>query len=206
MLTMPSGRKVLILDALVAAWALAWIVVGIVAAQTVGELTELSVTFDTVGGIVTEVGGTLGDLDLPLLSDPLAGAGDAIELTGREIVAGGDSLREKVERISTGAGLAIALIPTLTLLLLYGPARLERAGDTGALRSLLREGGGDPGLESLLAGRALDRASYRRLSRLSSRPWDIEAPATRRALAEEELRRLGLSPRALGARDRETGP
>ncbi len=199
MLTMPTGRKVLILDALVAVWVLAWIVVGVLAAETVGQLTDVSGTFGTVGGAVGSVGATLGGVDVPLLSTPLEGAGEAIETAGRDIVAGGSSLRETIERISVGAGLVTALIPALSLLLLYGPARLERARETGALRALLRTAGNDPAFESFLAGRALEHASYRRLRRLSARPWEVEAAATRRALADEELRRLGVSPRALRA-------
>jgi hypothetical protein len=198
MLTMPSGRKVLILDALVVVWVLAWIVVGVLAAETVGRLTELSGTFATVGVTVDSAGATLGSVEVPLLSNPLEGAGEAIEAAGRDIVAGGLSLREKIERISVGAGFVIALVPALSLLLLYGPARLERTRESGALRALLRTGGDDPALESFLAGRALERTSYRRLRRLSPRPWEADAPATRRALAEEELRRLGVRARALG--------
>jgi hypothetical protein len=199
MLTMPSGRKVLLLDALGAAWVLAWIVAGVLAAQTVAQLTELSGTFGTVGGAVGSVGETLGNVDVPLLSDPLEGAGQAIETTGRDIVARGLSLREKIERVSVGAGFVVALVPVLGLLLIYAPARLARARESEALRALLRDEGDDPALESFLAGRSLERASYRRLRQVSSRPWEIEAPATRRALAEEELRRLGVSRRALRA-------
>jgi hypothetical protein len=202
MLTMPTGRKVLILDTLVAVWLLAWIVVGVLAAETVGELTALSGTFATVGGAVGSVGETLGGVEVPLLSDPLEGAGAAIETAGSDIVARGLSLREKIERISVGAGLVVALVPALSLLLLYAPGRLARARETQALRALLRADRGDPSLESFLAGRALERASYRRLRRVSSRPWEVEAAATRRSLAEEELRRLGVSRRALRAGSR----
>ena len=199
MLTMPSGRKVLILDTLVAVWVLAWIVVGVLAAETVGQLTDLSSNFATVGAAVDSVGETLGGVDVPLLTTPLDGAGEAIETAGRDIVARGLSLREKIERISVGAGLVVALVPALSLLLLYAPGRLARTRETQALRALLRAERGDPALESFLAGRALERASYRRLRRVSSRPWEVEAAATRRSLAEEELRRLGVSRRALRA-------
>lgn len=197
MLTMPSGHKVLILDAFVALWVLAWILVGVLTAQTVGQLTELSTTFGTVGGAVGSVGETLGGIDVPLLPDPLKGTGEAIETAGRDIVARGLSLREKVERISVGAGFVVALVPALSLLMLYAPARLARARETIGLRTLLRAQRGDAALESFLARRAVERASYWRLRRVSSRPWEIEAADTRRALAEEELRRLGVSRRAL---------
>ena len=199
MLTMPSGRKVHILDALVAVWVLAWIVVGVLAAETVGRLTEVSGTFGTAGGALVSVGDTLGAVEVPLLADPLEGAGEAIETTGRDIVASGVSLREKIERVSVGAGLVVALVPVLSLLLLYAPPRLARAREAEALRGLVQAEHDDPALESFLAWRALERTSYRRLRRISSRPWEVEAAATRRNLAEEELRRLGVSRRALRA-------
>ena len=199
MLTMPSGRKVLLLDALVAMWVLAWIVVGVLAAETVGQLTQLSATFGTVGGAVDSVGETLGEVEVPLLARPLEGAGEAIETAGRDIVARGLSLGEKIERISLGAGLVVALIPSLSVVAIYAPARLARAWEKDALRAYVRDEGDSPALVSFLAGRSLQRASYRRLHRISPRPWDIETAAARRALAEEELRRLGVSRRALRA-------
>jgi hypothetical protein len=197
---LPSGRKVLALDLLVALWACAWILVGVAVAEAIGGLTELTGAFRSVGGAVAGVGDTLGGVDVPLVGEPLDRAAGAVRDAGRDIVARGEATRDEIERAAVLLGAVVALIPILTVLLPYAPARLARGTEASALRRLVRHGGAgdDPALESFLAARALNTVAYTRLGRISERPWDLEAPATRRALAEEELRRLGVSPRRLG--------
>ncbi len=206
MLTLPNGRSVLVLDAIVIAWTAVWIAVGITVADSVYGLTELSGTFRSVGNAVGEVGRTLGGVNLPLVGAPLDRAAGAVQEAGRDIVSSGLAARGEIERTSLLLGLAVALVPTLTLLLLYVPARVVRFRERAALRGLVAEAGGDQGLEALLAARAIEQVPYRRLRRVAARPWESESPATRRALAEEELRRLGLGRRVLAstppARDR----
>ena len=200
MLTLPNGRLVLALDAIVVAWTAVWIAVGIEVADTVYGLTELSGTFRSVGNAVGEVGRTLDSVNLPLIGQPLDRASEAIEGAGRDVVASGLAARAEIERTSILLGLAVALVPTLTLLLLYAPARLGRVRERAALRGLVGQAGGDPGLEEFLAARAIEHLPYRRLRRVTARPWEEQAAATRRELAEEELRRLGVSRKALGGR------
>ncbi|HEV2773532.1 MAG TPA: hypothetical protein VGV57_12040 [Thermoleophilaceae bacterium] len=199
MITIPHGRSVFALDAIVVAWTVAWIAVGIEVADTLYGLTELSGTFRSVGNAIGEVGRTLGGVNLPLVGAPLDRASEAVEGAGRDIVASGLAARSEIVRASILLGLAVALVPTLTLMLLYAPARVGRTRDRAALRGLVGEAGGDPGFEDFLAARAIEHLPYRRLQRLTERPWKAHAPATRRALAEEELRRLGVSRRALRA-------
>lgn len=197
MLTLPNGRAVLVLDAIVVAWTVVWIAVGVTVADTVYGLTELSGTFRSVGNAVGEVGRTLGGVNLPLIGAPLDRAAGAVQGAGRDIVDSGVAAREEIEQTSLLLGLAVALVPTLTLLLIYAPARVARFRERAALRGLVDEAGGDQGLEALLAARAIEHVPYRRLRRVTGRPWEAESPATRRALAEEELRRLGIGRNAL---------
>jgi len=199
-LNLPNGRKLLALDLVVALWTVAWIVVGVVVAETVAELTQLTGAFRSVGGAVGGVGETLGNVNVPLLGAPLDRASGAIRDAGREIVARGDSVRDEIERAAMLLGATVAAIPILTLALPYAPARVARAAEAAALRRLLgtRADLEDPGFESFLAARALNGVSYRRLTRIAKRPWELEVASTRRALAEEELRRLGLGARRLG--------
>lgn len=101
MLTMPSGDRVLILDAVVA--VLAWIVVGVFAADS-----RPAHRAPPLPPWATQ---WLGGRDarkrrcVPLLSKPLERAGGAIERVG-SIGAGGLFLCERVDRISIGAGWA----------------------------------------------------------------------------------------------------
>ena len=207
MLTLPSGRKVLALDVAVLVWLVAWILVGVAVAEAVGGLTELTAAFRSVGGAVEGVGQTLGSVDIPLVGEPLERASGAVRDAGRDIVARGEATRDGIERAAYLIGAVVALIPILTLLLPYAPARAARAVEAAALRRLVRIGAAldDPGFESFLAARALHGVPYARLRRIAERPWETDAPATRRALAEEELRRLGLSTRRLGNDGRRPG-
>lgn len=197
MLTLPNGRAILLLDSLVVIWTVAWITVGIDVRDTLYGLTELSRSFRSVGTAVGEVGRTLGGVNLPILGPPLDRASDAIELAGRDILSSGVAARAEIERASALVGSAVALVPTLTLLLLYTPARVSRVRDRAALRSLVVEAHDEPGLEDFLATRAIESLPYRRLRSVAQRPWEAGSPEIRRALAEEELRRLGIDGGAL---------
>jgi hypothetical protein len=168
-----------------------WIIIGAVVGVSLAQLTELTGAFRTVGGAITGVGDVLGSIHVPLLGGPLQGASDAITGAGHEVAARGDAVRGEIVRASILLGAAIALTPTLLVLLAYAPARLARAREAAALRSLLGAGRDDPALEAMLAERALTTVSYRRLRQLAERPW-ADDPTTRRALAAEELRRLGV--------------
>jgi hypothetical protein len=196
-LSLPSGRRVLLLDALVALWALMWILVGVLVAATVVQLTELTGAFRAVGGAVTGLGDTLGGIDVPIIGGPLEGASEAVRDAGRGVTARGEAVRGDIERTSVVLGAAVALGPILLVLLAYGPVRAVRAREARALRRLLDDGAGEPEFEALLAQRALTSLSFRRLRRVSARPWEDDL-TTRRALAEEELRRLGVSRSRLG--------
>ena len=195
---LPSGRKVLLTDAVLALWAAAWIAVGIAVADTVDDLVVLPNTFTSVGGAIEGSGKAMGSLELPIVGRPLRRPGREIAEAGREVTASGRSGRDDVEEASTVLGLAVALIPTLPLLLLYLPTRLGRELEAHALRRTLARGAGDPTLERLLAERAALSISYRRLLQLGERPWRDLDEGRYHLLAAEELRRLGVAERRLG--------
>ena len=50
--SLPSGRKLLLLDALVALWVAAWIALGVAVHNRVEALTELTGGFGTVGSAI----------------------------------------------------------------------------------------------------------------------------------------------------------
>ena len=196
--SLPRGRKVLLVDFLVGLWALAWIWVGFQVNDAVEALAVLPEAYAGVGREISDVGRALGGVEVPLIGDPLQAPADAIEGTGRDITAGGSQGQAEVARASDLLGTVVALIPTLPLLLLYGPPRAARALETGALRRSVRAGAGDPEFERFLAERAAMRLDHRRLRRVSREPWRDLADGRTRALAAEELRAVGLSPRRLG--------
>lgn len=192
-LPQPSGRKVVLFDALAGAWVLAWVLLGFLVAAGVQQLTGLSGSFTAVGRAVETTGGAVGGLrSLPLVGGGAAAAGQGLEDAGRGVVRSAESSRGDIARIGVLLGLVVALLPSSPVLVGYLPARLARARDASALRGALTAAGGDPALQGLLARRAAAELPYRRLLRVSEEPWaDLEAGRYER-LASEELRRLGL--------------
>jgi hypothetical protein len=189
-----------VVDALVLAWVVLWIVAGVTVAGAVKELTVLSDTVTEAGRAVRDSGQALGSLrDLPLVGERLGAAAGAIVGSGLDVVEQGRSAEGKIVRAANLLGVAVAALALAPVLAAYLPARLARAAELREVRRLLADGAGDPALERLLARRAAVHLSYRELARVSPRPWaDLEEGRTR-ALAEAELRRVGLGRRALDA-------
>jgi hypothetical protein len=194
---LPSGRKVLLLDALLVLWVAAWIAMGLAVGDSVSRISRVTDGFFTVGGAIDATGRAIGSVSLPLLERPLAPAGRRVSQAGRSVLAQGRSGKREIDRASVLLGLSVALIPTLPILLFYLPPRLWRAREAAALRRLVAGARGDPVLERLLAQRAMASVPYARLRRLGDRPWLDFEEGRHRALAAEELRRLGLSPARL---------
>lgn len=187
------GGALLALDALVVAWVIAWAVAGLRVADEVDGLTELSATVSSTGGAVAETGEALGSLNVPLLGDRVDDVAQEVEQTGRETQASGRTARESISDLSTLLGLAVALIPSSPLLVMYVPMRIARTRERRALRRLIRVAGDDPRLEALLAERARHQLSYRRLAHADARPWQPPDEEQCARLAEAERARLGLT-------------
>ena len=195
--SLPTGRTLVAWDVAAVAWTVAWIVVGILVATTVDDLTQLSGTVEEVGTHVESAGGALGALgELPLVGDAFAEAlrvpAEAIREAGQTARAGGASSTGTIETLSALLGLAIALIPSLPVLGAYLPARLARSGEVRALRDARERAGDDPAFQELLARRAAQRLSYRRLAQVSPEPWRDLAAGRFDRLARAELERLGI--------------
>jgi hypothetical protein len=97
-----------------------------------------------------------------------------------------------VNDLSVLLGLAVAVIPSLPLLVLYVPLRAAR----------LREAGDDPQLEELLARRAVQNLPYHRLARVTRTPWRDLADGRYAALAAAEKQRVGIRTARLADRRR----
>lgn len=196
--TLPGRRALLGIDLAVLAWTAAWIAIGLAVADEVEGLTELSGTVRNVGTSLEEAGAALGSVgDLPVLggsvSDALAEPAARVRDAGASAAASGESSRESIDELSTLLGLAVALIPSVPLLVLYVPLRVSRHREARALDRARREAGDDPLFREFLARRAVQNLSYRRLRPISRAPWREVEGRDRDRLAEAELRRLGLS-------------
>nr|MDP8944057.1 phenylalanine--tRNA ligase subunit alpha [Actinomycetota bacterium] len=174
--SLPTGRRVLLLDAALALWAAAWIAMGVAVASSVDDLVILPDTFTSVGGAIEGSGRAIGALELPVVGNPLRRPGAEVREAGREVASSGRAGRDEVEHASNLLGLAIALIPTLPLLVLYLPPRVGRELEAQALRRTLGESAGDPALERLLAERAAELEAAELDSRLAEDRVDVTLP------------------------------
>lgn len=146
------SRSVLVADLVVAAWSIVWIALGVVVAREVRQLNDLSETVVTAGQALDQTGdglrGTSQGLrevhralqvveSLPFvgreIEEDLEGAADSlddiareVEETARSAEASGRSSKESTDDLSVILGLAVALVPTLTLLAAYAPFRSVR--------------------------------------------------------------------------------
>lgn len=185
----PFGR----LEALLAAWTVAWIVVGIAVSNEVQGLGRLSETVTTVGEAVDSAGAALEAVGgLPVIGDQIDGPAAQVREAGRDVLSSGRRSRESVDELSTLLGFVVALVPTLPLLIGYGSWRARRERDRRVVALLLESHHGDPRLVRLLAQRALGRLGYSELAAATLEHDDGDAEGSTDRLAAAELARLGL--------------
>lgn len=190
---LPPHRVLVAADVVVVAWVAIWLLVGLRVHDEVRGLTELSATISRAGGAVEETGRALDSLNVPLVGGSLDEASARVIEVGRDTRLSGRTARESISDLSTLLGVSVALIPLSPILFLYLPLRIGRIRERRALRLLLARFGDDPGLERLLAHRALQTMSYRRLGReAGERSWEDLAAGRYGDLAAAERRRLNL--------------
>jgi len=95
-----------------------------------------------------------------------------------------------VRRSAVAAGLGIAVLPAVLVLVLYLPARLRWRRDVRAIAAALPASA--PAFEEYLARRAVAALSWEELRAVTPDPWGAIGGGDHRALADAELARLGL--------------
>jgi hypothetical protein len=200
---LPGRRATHVLDVLLAIWVAVWIAVGVLAGNELRELRRLSETVVGAGTALDQTGRALEAIgEVPLVGEGPGELGRRVRESAAEVRAAGRSSSQSIHNLSVLLGLAIAVIPATPVLGFYLPLRLRRAREAGAVADRLASGGLDPGLEELLARRAIHTLPYHRLQMVSADPVaDLEAGRFGR-LAQAELRRLGLSAPAGHSRHR----
>jgi hypothetical protein len=188
----PSGvRAQALLDVALILWTAAWLWMGITVGREVRGLGELSGTVDRLGRAVTTVGGVVAEL--PLVGDQVAGPAEEITGAGRDAVASASEARENARDVGLLLGISIALIPSSPVLLFYLPRRLALARERRALRRAIAAGR-TPGLDRLLAERAVIHIPYHRLRQVSEDPVGDLRDGRHAALADAELEWFGVVP------------
>jgi hypothetical protein len=185
----PRRRRVV--DASVLAWVLAWALLGYTAGRALDRVSEVTRSAEGASAAVVRTGESIRDVDVPVVGPVFKDAGDSVIKAGRDAQAQARDSGHTVRRASILLGLAIWLVPTLPLLVLYAPARLVHGRETRALRLLVRDHPANADLDRVLATRALAHLPYRRLRAMGA-PWTDFGAGDYRALADAELAREGV--------------
>ncbi|GAA4961907.1 hypothetical protein [Actinoplanes utahensis] len=192
----PVALRQLITDVFVVIWVFVWLRIAFWIQDIVEKLAVPGEKLESAGtGIATnlaDAGGKVGDV--PLVGDeltkPFTGAADA----ARSIADAGRQQQEFVGQLALILPAVAVAVPLALVLFLWLPWRLlwiRRAGVASAVRE-------NPAGQDLLALRALTSQPLTRLARLGpdiAQSWRAGDPAAVAALAELELKQLGLRGR-----------
>jgi hypothetical protein len=185
-------------DLAVVAWTAAWVWAGITLYRLVEKLAVPGARLEQAGGgfagDVAEIQQKVGRL--PVVGGELQGPFGRLAGVGQTLADAGATQQQVVHQLALWLGVLVAAVPIVTLLLAWLPRRVSWAREAGAA-SRLRLAGAD--LE-LFAVRAVANRSLRQLRRVSPDPVGALRSGDYEALADLELRSLGL--RAGGRPDR----
>lgn len=188
-----SARAMRILNVGVVVWAAFWIAMGVAVGYEVNALRTISHTVVASGKAVQTTGNALGALGgIPFVGSRLRPLAGQVAAAGASAQASGGSIATTIDALAVLLGIAVGLIPTLPLLVLYLPLRRSWKRDRIAVSHAVAQWDGEPGLEEFLARRALAHLPYHELRELAADGSHAFEDDARDRLAAAELHRLGL--------------
>jgi hypothetical protein len=177
-------------DLAVLAWTAAWVWAGLTLFRLVEKLAVPGARLEQAGGgfagDVAEIQEKVGRL--PVVGGELQGPFGRLAGVGRTLADAGATQQAAVHQLALWLGVVVAAVPIVALLLTWLPRRVAWAREAGAA-SRLRLGGAD--LE-LFALRAVANRPLRELHRVTPDPAGALRAGEFEALADLELRALGL--------------
>jgi hypothetical protein len=177
-------------DLAVLAWTAAWVAAGLALYRLVEKLAVPGARVEQAGtsfaGDVAEIQQKVGRL--PVVGGQLQDPFGRLAGVGRTLAEAGVTQQEAVGQLALWLGVVVAAVPVIALLLVWLPRRVTWMREAGAA-SRLRLGGAD--LE-LFAIRAVANRPLRELHRVSTDPAGDLRAGEFQALADLELRALGL--------------
>ena len=177
-------------DLAVVAWTAAWVAAGLALYRLVEKLAVPGARVEQAGSSfaadVAEIQQTVGRL--PVVGGQLQDPFGRLSGVGRTLAEAGVAQQEVVRQLALWLGVVVAAVPVVALLLAWLPRRVAWMREAGAA-SRLRLGGAD--LE-LFAIRAVANRPLRELHRVSPDPAGDLRAGEFQALADLELRALGL--------------
>jgi hypothetical protein len=180
-------------DLAVLAWTVAWVASGLALYRLVEKLAVPGARVEQAGGSfagdVAEIQDKIGRV--PVVGDQLQDPFGRLAGTGRTLAEAGATQQEVVHHLALWLGVMVAAVPVAALLLVWLPRRVAWAREAGAA-SRLRMDAAD--LE-LFAIRAVANRPLRQLYRVTPDPAGALRTGEYEALADLELRTLGLRAR-----------
>jgi hypothetical protein len=177
-------------DLAVVAWTAAWVWAGVTLYRLVEKLAVPGARLEQAGGgfagDVAEIQQKVGRV--PVVGNELQGPFGRLAGVGQTLADAGATQQQVVHQLALWLGVLVAAVPVVTLLLAWLPRRVTWAREAGAA-SRLRLAGAD--LE-LFALRAVANRPLRQLHRVTPDPTGALRAGDYQALADLELRALGL--------------
>jgi hypothetical protein len=175
------------------AWTAAWVWAGLTLYRLVERLAAPGARLEQAGGSfagdVAEIRQKIGRL--PVVGDDLQNPFGRLTGVGQNLAAAGATQQEVVHQLALWLGVVVAAVPIAALLVVWLPRRVAWAREAGAA-SRLRLAGAE--LE-LFALRAVANRPLRELHRVTPDPAGALRAGEYDALADLELRALGLRAR-----------
>jgi hypothetical protein len=177
-------------DLAVVAWTALWVWAGLTLYRLVEKLAVPGARLEQAGGgfagDVAEIQQKVGRI--PVVGNELQGPFGRLAGVGQTLADAGATQQAAVHQLALWLGIVVAAVPIVALLLAWLPRRVTWAREAGAA-SRLRLDGAD--LE-LFAIRAVANRSLRELHRVTPDPAGALRAGEFEALADLELRALGL--------------
>ena len=183
----------LLVDLATLAWTAAWVWAGLTLYRLVEKLAVPGARLEQAGGgfagDVAEIQQKVGRV--PVVGGELQGPFGRLAGVGQTLADAGATQQQVVHQLALWLGVLVAAVPIVALLLAWLPRRVAWAREAGAA-SRLRLAGAD--LE-LFAIRAVANRPLRQLHRVTPDPAGALRAGEYEALADLELRALGLRAR-----------
>ncbi len=183
-------------DLLVVAWVVLWVWLALELRERLLRLRGPGEALERAGGSFSGALGEAGDRigGLPVVGDDVSGALRRAGGAGDTVAEAGRSQQQAVEQVALWLPLLMLLLAAGIVLVRWLPGRLGWAREAGAATRALA----GPDAVEVFAVRALVRRSTTELAALPAATvtrWRAGDPDATAALAELELRALGLRPR-----------
>ena len=171
----------------------AWVWLGVTVYQLVMNLSSFGVQMEEAGAgfkdTMTEVGDNLGSV--PVIGGGIRAPFDGASSAGAALESAGQSQQVAVNQLATGLGLGIALVPVITILILWLLPRIRFVRRAARAKAIVETGAGI----DLLALRALTSQKMSALATVDVDPmaaWRRGDESVMRALAALELKSSGV--------------